>query len=277
MQTVESRAWRRPLLAASAALLFSAPALAQVTFYENRDFEGRSLTAQGNLPNLARNGFNDRASSAVVRSGQWEICEDSDFQGRCAVLRPGQYATLSSMGMNDRVSSVRRLGARARIDDDRYAPQPVVAEDYRRRDQERLFEAHVDSARAVYDNPPQRCWTEHEQMATPERSDNRVPGALFGAVIGGILGHQVGGGRGRDLATVGGAVAGAAIGSNAGRDRSDAPAPTRDVQRCAPAVAATQAAYWEVTYEFRGRQHQVQLATPPGATIQVNRDGEPRA
>lgn len=38
-------------------------------------------------------------------------------------------------------------------------------------------------------------------------------GAVGGAVIGGVLGHQVGGGRGKDLATVAGAVGGAVAGN----------------------------------------------------------------
>ena len=37
---------------------------------------------------------------------------------------------------------------------------------------------------------------------------------ILGAIIGGVLGHQIGGGHGRDLATVAGAVAGGAIGNN---------------------------------------------------------------
>ena len=48
---------------------------------------------------------------------------------------------------------------------------------------------------------------------------------------GGVLGHQVGGGRGKDLATAGGAVAGAAIGANSGRGTGESY--DRDVRRCA--------------------------------------------
>jgi hypothetical protein len=32
-----------------------------------------------------------------------------------------------------------------------------------------------------------------------------------------------------------------------------------------------------VTYDFRGQQHHMQLAKPPGATVTVNAQGEPRA
>jgi len=37
-------------------------------------------------------------------------------------------------------------------------------------------------------------------------------GAVTGGVLGGVVGHQVGGGRGQDLATIGGLVGGAYVG-----------------------------------------------------------------
>jgi outer membrane lipoprotein SlyB len=49
------------------------------------------------------------------------------------------------------------------------------------------------------------------------RSGVNVPGALIGAVAGAVLGNQVGGGSGRDVATVLGGVTGAAVGSQVGR------------------------------------------------------------
>ncbi|MDQ2736078.1 MAG: beta/gamma crystallin family protein [Pseudomonadota bacterium] len=85
-------------------------ASAQVTFFEHDGFRGRSFTSDRPVENFARFGFNDRASSVIVRSGRWELCEDARFGGRCVVLRPGRYGSLRAIGMNDRVSSVRRAG-----------------------------------------------------------------------------------------------------------------------------------------------------------------------
>jgi uncharacterized protein YcfJ len=203
------------------------------------------------------------------------VCQDAAFKGRCVVLRQGQYPSLSAMGLNDRVSSVRTVGRNARIDDERYAPPPVVDKDYRRRKNERLFEASVTSVRAVVGTPEQRCWVEREQVAQ-DRSDARVPSAIIGAVIGGILGHQIGGGSGRDVATVGGAVAGAAVGANIARDRNGQQIITRNVQRCTSVPSQAYPDYWDVTYTFRGIEHSVQMTTPPGPTVTVNRQGEPR-
>jgi len=40
--------------------------------------------------NFERYGFDERASSAVVSSERWEVCDDIRFRGRCVVLRPGR-------------------------------------------------------------------------------------------------------------------------------------------------------------------------------------------
>ena len=280
-----------------------APVAAQVTFYQNPGFDGRSFTTQKQVGNLARFGFNDRASSAVVLGDRWEVCEDTRFSGKCAVLRPGQYPSLAAMGLNNQVSSVRAVSYNARIDDRRYAPAPVADydddrrdngrrhetnagehryapapardHDYRRRNDERLYEANVTSVRAVVGTPTQRCWVEREEIAQERRSIN-VPGAIAGAVIGGILGHQIGDGRGQDIATAGGAVAGAAVGAYIGRDGNGQPV-TRDVERCESAPSQARPDFWDVTYDFRGQAYRMQMTAPPGSTVTVNAQGEPRA
>ena len=166
------------------AVAWATQALAQVTFYEHEGYQGRSFTTERQIASIERR-FNNRASSAIVTSNRWEVCEDADFGGRCATIA--------------------------------------------------------------------------------------------GAVIGGILGHQVGGGSGKQIATVGGAVAGGAIGARIGRDNNGPTASSQNVQRCTDATARDRPDHWDVTYTFRGRAHRVQMTSPPGATVTVNRNGEPRA
>src|SRR5207253_10642863 len=97
---------------------------------------------------------------------------------------------------------------------------------------------------------------------------------IAGAVIGGVLGHQIGSGRGRDVATAGGAVAGGALGANIGRNGEVV---SQDVQRCTSVPNNAPPDYWDVTYTFRGQVHHVQMSAPPGPTIMVNEgNGEPR-
>ena len=87
---------------------------AQITFHERKDFRGRSFTAEAPVGNFERFGFNNRASSAVISSGAWEVCDAPGHGGRCVVLRPGRYASLNEMGLNNRVSSARPVGAETR-------------------------------------------------------------------------------------------------------------------------------------------------------------------
>lgn len=264
---------------------FAAQAAAQITFYENEGFAGRSFSAEQTVDNFARFGFNDRASSVIVVRDSWEVCENAAFEGRCMILRPGRYPSLAAMGLNDRISSVRSVQSNARYEDHHYAPAPemvvaaappVVAYDYRRRNNERLYEARVTSVRAVVGPSEQRCWIERKNVVQ-DRGDVNIPAVIIGAVAGGILGHQVGSGRGNDIATAGGAVAGAAVGASLGRDSNGHEMYVQDVQRCANVPSHARPDYWDVTYDFRGREYRMQMTAPPGQTVMVNKQGEPRA
>ena len=249
------------------ALLTAGSALAQLTVWEWDGFRGHAFTASQTTPNLVQFGFNNRASSAIVERGRWEVCEHPGFAGRCVVLSPGQYPSLAAMGMNDRISSVRRAPRQATA----YVPPPPPAPAYRYypRYGEPLYVADVVAVRAVVGPPEQRCWIEQQQVSAPAPN---VPGAILGGILGGVLGHQIGGGRGQDVATAVGAVGGAAVGANVGRGSTY----TQNVQKCAAVPGSAQPSYWDVTYVFRGREYRAQLAFPPGPTITVNGRGEPR-
>ena len=255
-----------------AGMLVAGQAAAQIVFFERTAFEGRSFSTRDQVRNFDRYGFNDRASSIEVVNDRWQVCENADFRGRCVVLAPGRYPSLAAMGLNDRISSARMVSENVPAG---YGTIPMAASSYHRRDNEPLFEANVISVRAVLGAPEQRCWVEREQVPQ-ERSGANVPGAIAGALIGGILGHQIGGGRGQDLATAGGAVAGAAVGANVGRDGDGRDTYSRNVQRCSGSPGQARPEYWDVTYEFQGLEHRVQLLAPPGPTVTVNGQGEPR-
>jgi len=82
---------------------------ANITFYEEEFFRGRSVAANQSVSNFADINFNDRASSVRVASGTWQLCSDAHFRGRCTTVSAGEYPTLRSMDLNDKVSSAREL------------------------------------------------------------------------------------------------------------------------------------------------------------------------
>jgi uncharacterized protein YcfJ len=283
-QEVFMRTLKTALAVAGVAL--ATQAAAQVTLYEGEGFRGPTVTADRAIWDFDPLGFNDRARSIIVTGGTWQVCEDARFQGRCVVLQPGNYDSLRPMGLSERISSVRPVDSVARYD---YAPAPVYGPppdlaaapsygpppgpSYGPPPSDRLYQVRVTSVHAVVGPPEQRCWVEPGQVYEEHRGVN-VPGAIAGAVIGGILGHQVGGGRGRDVATAGGAVAGAAIGANVGRGDQTVYSP--DIQRCENVQGQVQPDYWDVTYNFRGVEHHVQMSSHPGQTLTVDENGDPR-
>ena len=83
------------------------------------------------------------------------------------------------------------------------------AQSYGPRDEGKRFD---DGSRVVCDE------VEVQRNST---DPNRIGGTAAGAVIGGLVGNQIGSGNGRKLATVGGAVAGGAIGRNVQGNRQE--------------------------------------------------------
>ena len=92
-------------------LALAGTAQAQLTLFEHDNFQGQRFDVRGAMENFANTGFNDMASSAVIRRGTWQLCDDAYFRGHCVTLQPGEYPSLGNMGMNDRISSAREIGA----------------------------------------------------------------------------------------------------------------------------------------------------------------------
>src|SRR5688572_7652173 len=149
------------------------------------------------------------------------------------------------------------VSAGAVAQDQRYENDYEPGYDYRQDDR---YDDRYDGRGAVYEyakvvdvqpltrqvrvSAPQReCWDETRVdpgYNTAGYGGPRTPagGALLGAVIGGVLGHQIGSGRGRDAATAAGVVIGAGLGHQQAQRRIAAanapPQPAREytVQRC---------------------------------------------
>ncbi|HEU4372064.1 MAG TPA: beta/gamma crystallin-related protein [Telluria sp.] len=78
-----------------------------VQMFAGPRFEGQQFGLSGNLRTFEEIGFNDRASSLIIRDGTWEMCEHADFRGQCVVYGPGRYPSLGEM--SNRISSMRRV------------------------------------------------------------------------------------------------------------------------------------------------------------------------
>ena len=262
----------------------------QVAMYALAEFDQAGATLR-QAEDLAANGgrYNDVHQLAVLASQRAAAAQDvARFRSEQAALvaqrtatdariqadvtqRQAAAAQLQAVEAQRQADEAQRVAAATQMRADVAAP---AAYDYRRRQTEPLYEAPVTSVRAVVGPQQQRCWVERQGVDTGTAGIN-VPGAVVGGVVGGILGHQIGSGRGQDLATGIGAASGAVLGANVGRD-APGTVYTQDVQRCANVPTAAGLDYWDVTYNFRGYEQRVQTTSPPGATILVNAQGEPR-
>lgn len=85
----------------------TASAVAQeIIVYEHGNYQGRSMRVTGDVPNLDRRGFNDRASSIRIVSGTWEFCQHAHYGGSCFVADSSRS---SLGGFNDHMSSIRLI------------------------------------------------------------------------------------------------------------------------------------------------------------------------
>jgi len=99
---------KRLLAAAAVLATFTHAAFAgELTLFSDSNFNGQRITIDRDAPNLRDYDFNDRASSVVVSSGRWLLCEHANFGGRCAEFGPGEYRELP--GFNDAISSARQI------------------------------------------------------------------------------------------------------------------------------------------------------------------------
>jgi hypothetical protein len=106
----------RTLLALLA--LYGTAQAAELTLFKQPNFTGDALTLRNETQDLAGAGFQDQASSVVVRSGRWQVCTSPDFQGDCAVLGPGRYPSLEQ-NLNHRIESARLVPGYAENERDR--------------------------------------------------------------------------------------------------------------------------------------------------------------
>lgn len=81
---------------------------AGLMLFSGEDFRGEVREVFDPAYSLNDYYFNDRACSVAVLSGAWELCEHSDFTGRCVFVR-GDVQDLGWYGLEGELSSVRPI------------------------------------------------------------------------------------------------------------------------------------------------------------------------
>tara|TARA_R110001606_G_scaffold29527_4_gene91970 strand:+ start:1863 stop:3452 length:1590 start_codon:yes stop_codon:yes gene_type:complete len=81
---------------------------AALILFGGENYTGSAVNVFDPIYSLPDIQFNDRARSVAVLSGAWELCEHSDFTGRCVFLRE-DVPDLRYYGLEGQVSSVRPI------------------------------------------------------------------------------------------------------------------------------------------------------------------------
>ncbi|HEN3624470.1 TPA: glycine zipper 2TM domain-containing protein [Yersinia enterocolitica] len=109
----------------------------------------------------------------------------------------------------------------------------------------------------------------------PVQDENQIAGSVLGAVAGGVLGHQVGGGRGKDIATVAGALTGGYAGNRVQSNMQDNDTYTTTQQRCQTVYDKSQKMLgYDVTYKIGDQQGKIRMDRDPGTQIPIDKNGQ---
>ncbi len=136
--------------------------------------------------------------------------------------------------------------------------------------------AEVVSSKAVMEEtviPVEECKTVQVQVQKPVKDEHQIAGTAIGAVVGGVLGNQVGGGNGKKVATVIGAVAGGYGGKQVQKDMQTADVEDRTQQTCSTVQKKkSKLVGYDVRYLHDGKLKTIRMSEKPGEQLLVQND-----
>ncbi|WP_296219444.1 glycine zipper 2TM domain-containing protein [Pseudomonas sp. UBA2684] len=108
----------------------------------------------------------------------------------------------------------------------------------------------------------------------PVKDQHQIAGTAIGAVVGGLLGNQVGGGTGKKIATVAGAVGGGYAGNKVQENMQAGDTYTTTETRCSTVTDTSENVVgYDVQYQLDGKEGRVRMERDPGSKIPV-KDGQ---
>jgi uncharacterized protein YcfJ len=139
--------------------------------------------------------------------------------------------------------------------------------------------AKVVAANPVYETvrypvDEQVCW---EEQAWRQQPHSAVP-TILGAIVGGVVCHQFGGGHGKTALTVAGAAIGGSIGHKVSHNHNPGGQYPVVQNRCEIQRSwrtEERISAWDVTYKYRGNIYHTRMLEEPGRKIRVRVRVEP--
>lgn len=128
----------------------------------------------------------------------------------------------------------------------------------------------VDPVHSKTNHPKQVCHDETVTHTAPPKDQHRIAGTAIGAIAGGLLGNQVGGGKGKTLATVAGAVGGGYAGNRIEAHQQKGQVTTSVERNCSTVNnTSDKIVGYDVRYEYNGVTRTVRMDHDPGNRVEV--------
>jgi len=130
--------------------------------------------------------------------------------------------------------------------------------------------------------PVKECWEETEYYTVDHRPAHVGGKTILGAIIGGVVGHQFGGGSGKDVATIAGSLIGASVANDAAHRnaRYGSKEYSRPVTRCETSYQSHEEERidgYRVIYSYHGQKYSTRMPNDPGKRLRIRVDIRPAA
>ena len=129
---------------------------------------------------------------------------------------------------------------------------------------------NVEELTETINTPREVCEDVAVTKKAPVKDEHKIAGTAIGAVVGGLLGNQIGGGSGKTVATVAGAVGGGYAGNKVQGNMQDKDTYTTTERRCHTVTDSHQNVVgYNVTYMIGAQEGTVRMDEKPGNRIPV--------
>jgi uncharacterized protein YcfJ len=129
---------------------------------------------------------------------------------------------------------------------------------------------NVEELTETINTPREVCEDVAVTKKAPVKDEHKITGTAIGAVVGGLLGNQIGGGSGKTVATVAGAAAGGYAGNKVQGNMQDSDTYTTTERRCHTVTDSHQNVVgYNVTYMIGDQEGTVRMDEKPGSRIPV--------
>ncbi|MDB6442958.1 Uncharacterized conserved protein YcfJ, contains glycine zipper 2TM domain [Pseudomonas sp. NFACC32-1] len=133
----------------------------------------------------------------------------------------------------------------------------------------------VEPVKTQIKTPREVCKDVTVTRQRPVQDQHQIAGTVLGAVAGGLLGNQIGGGTGKKIATVAGAAGGGYAGNKIQEGMQERDTYTTTQTRCNTVNdISDKVVGYDVRYVLDGKEGKVRMDRDPGNQIPVNKEGQ---